>query len=208
VDIEVIKMPTQQDIINTAAIAKTSYHSGNYNDALKKLDFVQSCKFLESLIKVGHESSIEPLIFTFNIIGISRVATRQLRTHRIASHMEKSFRRKRKFNKTTFAYPPDSNNKELYEDFFLQSVENYYKLIAAGETSDDARRVLAEGATTEYTLTINARSLRNFIRLRLDKTANWEIRRLAAKIASILIAEQMAFLIRDILQYFNEKDKK
>lgn len=207
-DIEVIKMPTQQDIINTAAIAKTSYHSGNYNDALKKLDFVQSCKFLESLIKVGHESSIEPLIFTFNIIGISRVATRQLRTHRIASHMEKSFRRKRKFNKTTFAYPPDSNNKELYEDFFLQSVENYYKLIAAGETSDDARRVLAEGATTEYTLTINARSLRNFIRLRLDKTANWEIRRLAAKIASILIAEQMAFLIRDILQYFNEKDKK
>lgn len=207
-DIEVIKMPMQQDIINTAAIAKTSYHSGNYNDALKKLDFVQSCKFLESLIKVGHESSIEPLIFTFNIIGISRVATRQLRTHRIASHMEKSFRRKRKFNKTTFAYPPDSNNKELYEDFFLQSVENYYKLIAAGETSDDARRVLAEGATTEYTLTINARSLRNFIRLRLDKTANWEIRRLAAKIASILIAEQMAFLIRDILQYFNEKDKK
>jgi thymidylate synthase (FAD) len=206
-DIEVINIPTEKDVINTAAIAKTSYHAGSY-DTFKKLSFSDASKFLERLILIGHESAIEPLIFTFNVQGVSRVLTHQLVRHRIASYMQKSLRRKRVFTKKDFVYVPHSKNNDLYSDYFEKNIEQYNKLIAAGEHPDDARRILSMGISTEITFTMNARSLRNFLKLRLDKSANWEIRVLAAKIASILISEGLAFLIRDILIYFNKKDKK
>jgi thymidylate synthase (FAD) len=51
--------------------------------------------------------------------------------------------------------------------------------LVAGISNDRAKYCLPESYKTELTWTINARSLQNFISLRSDKAALWEIRDLA-----------------------------
>ena len=56
------------------------------------------------------------------------------------------------------------------------------KLLVAGTPVDIAKYALPECYKTELTWTINARSLQNFLTLRSDKSALWEIRDLAKEI--------------------------
>ena len=207
-EIEVICIPDKMDIVKTAAIAKTAYHSENYI-AFENTSYEDASKFLEALIKRKHTSAIEPLQFIFNINGISRVLTHQLVRNRIGfSYMQKSNRRRRKCDAKSIILRND-DNRSVYEDIAEYCIKKYNYLIdVCGEDPDEARRIIPPGLPTEITFTCNARSLRHFLRFRLDKRANWEIRKMAAKIVAILIAEDLAFLIRDILEDFNKKVKK
>lgn len=51
---------------------------------------------------------------------------------------------------------------------------------------EDARFVLPIGAETRLVVTANFREWRHILSLRLDKTAQWEIRELARRILGIL----------------------
>ncbi len=203
--VEILTMPSKDDIIKTAAIAKTAYHSGSYEE-FKTMSYEDAEKFLIKLIKLGHESSIEPLIFTFNVNGVSVVLTHQLVRHRMASFMQKSFRRKRKLKVEDFVYPKDSPNAEKIKETVKKLIGIYEYLCKNGESPDDARRILPMGMSTEITFTINARSLRNFLHLRLDKKASWEIRELAGTILLFLTDAGLGFLFRDIVEILNKKD--
>jgi thymidylate synthase (FAD) len=207
-EIEVINMPNALDVIKTAAIAKTSYHSESYIELIDSLDFEEASKFLKGLIKKGHETTIEPLIFTFNLTGVSRVLTHQLRTYRIGSFMQKSLRRKRDLTIDNFVYPKKTKHMAKYEYILGELIKAYNWLVEHGEDPDDARRILPIGITTEITWTVNARALRNFLRQRLKDDANWEIKRFARDVVLLLIDADLGFLLSDIAEEFNKRDQR
>jgi hypothetical protein len=71
--IKIIQMPSKRRIIEVAAIAKTSYHSEDYEHFEKILTYEEAVKFIKTLIKNGHHSVLEPLQIEFNLTGVSRV---------------------------------------------------------------------------------------------------------------------------------------
>jgi thymidylate synthase (FAD) len=78
----------------------------------------------------------------------------------------------------------------------------YRRLIASGVPKEDARFVLPNACETSLIMTINARSLRNFFKLRMDKHAQWEIRELAMSMYN-QIKDQYAILFEDIVEGLN-----
>lgn len=66
----------------------------------------------------------------------------------------------------------------------------YQKMVDSGIAKELARTVLPVGMYTQFYWTVNARSLMNFLSLRLDKSAQIDIRRYAARV-NALFAEQM-----------------
>jgi thymidylate synthase (FAD) len=59
---------------------------------------------------------------------------------------------------------------------YMQSFGAYEKLLEEGVAKEVARMVLPVATYTEFYATTNARALMNFISLRGDQTAQWEIR--------------------------------
>jgi len=149
--------------------------------------------------KFKHASTLEHLIYTFYIQGISRAVLQELARHRIASLSVKSTRYtlKELKNEDTFLSneKPDIKRASKYivltdndevNRYSVMALENLRKLLVAGIPNDKAKYALPECYKTELTWTINARSLQNFLELRSDKSALWEIRDLAYEIYNSL----------------------
>lgn len=152
-------------------------------------------KFIRHLIKSGHLGVLEHIVFTFHISEISRNLTHQLVRHRMASYLQMSSRhvKPEKYGYIT----PDSvleNTKEIspclgrgynkncadaYRDVMNYALHFYDILIDMGIPIEDARYLLPSGYFTHITMTMNMRSLRHFLKLRMAKDAQWEIRELA-----------------------------
>lgn len=158
---------------------------------------------VESLVERGHESTFEHATFRFLIEGISRCASRQLLRHRIASYMELS---QRYVDKEDFEYViPETirENAEALEVFesSMKTLKNAYKKLREMKIpKEDARYVLPEATTTRLYMTVNLRSILNFLKLRLSKHAQWEIRSLAGKFLELLNP-----LVPTVLRRFYEK---
>jgi thymidylate synthase (FAD) len=81
----------------------------------------------------------------------------------------------------------------------------YSELVSLGVPREDVRFLLPEGMSTNMTMTMNFRSLRHFLKLRLHPTAQWEIRQLASQIANICL-QKWPWLIEDIVNARYSKD--
>lgn len=159
-------------------------------------------KLIEYLIKNEHLSPFEHSVFQFHIKCPIFVA-RQWMRHRIASYNEISARytqvreefyfpeKFRAQDKNNLQGSVDSNLLDnermlkIYEDALKHSYKAYKDLIEAGAAREMARMVLPVSMYTQYYWTINARSLLNFIKLRTDPHAQYEIRLYANTIARI-----------------------
>lgn len=144
--------------------------------------------FIKRIISYGHMDVIEHANFTFRIEGISRACSHQLVRHRHSSFSQRSQRYVSE--KESFYLMPDfpylegekrSKAMDRMEEFIRQSYSVYSELIALGVKKEDARFVLTNAAETRLYWTTNARSLRHFFVMRLDRSAQWEIRELAQK---------------------------
>jgi len=78
-------------------------------------------------------------------------------------------------------YPIDGMQSAYAHSFFA-----YKTLIKQGVAKEVARMVLPVGTYTEFYATTNARALLNFISLRADEHAQWEIQQYAQALASHL----------------------
>ncbi|NYZ80175.1 FAD-dependent thymidylate synthase [Candidatus Micrarchaeota archaeon] len=139
-------------------------------------------RIIKKVTDSGHLSVIEHASFTFSVSGVSRALSHQLVRHRLASYSQQSMRYVN-FEKLNYVTPPsvagDPSKKEVFE-MAMRIVEDTYKnLIKKGIKPEDARFILPEGSQTALTLTMNARELLHFFRLRCCTTAQWEIRALA-----------------------------
>jgi len=145
--------------------------------------------FLENWISQGHETPIEHVQFTFLIEDISRVTSHQLVRHRIASFSQES---QRYVSEGSGNVIPESirmgpeHLRTLYFDAVNRTRQVYDELVRGGIRMEDARYVLTGSSLTRMVVSMNLRSLRNFLRLRLDKSAQWEIREVAQHIYMIL----------------------
>ncbi|MEM2918254.1 MAG: FAD-dependent thymidylate synthase [Candidatus Altiarchaeota archaeon] len=168
-----------------AAAAFTSWKKLSTKELFEELSDEEMNKFLKKVISFGHLSVTEHASFTFSISGISRACSHQLVRHRIASYTQQS-QRYVKFKKEEIEYiTPKTIEKskffDEYKELMLKIADLYERMLSGSIPAEDARYIIPNAATTNLTVTMNARELRHFISLRLCKRAQWEIRELARK---------------------------
>lgn len=159
--------------------------------------------------KNKHASTLEHLVYSFYISGISRALLQEFARHRIASLSVKSSRYTLKELKEE---PPfDANDKEraqkylvftgneLVDSMSIKALENLRVVLKEGISNDIAKYCLPESYKTELSWTINARSLQNFLSLRSSKAALWEIRNLAHMVFEAL-PEEHKYIFKNCIE--------
>ena len=154
---------------------------------------------VKKIIELGHTSTLDHVSFTFAVEGVSRVLTHQLVRHRIASYSQQS---QRYVSEHDFEYiipKTVAANPQALAKFetLMQNVrQTYDELVALGVDKEDARYSLTNATETKIVITMNARALQNFFRLRCCRRAQWEIREMARlmllevkKVAPLLFAK-------------------
>ena len=149
-----------------------------------------------------HASTIEHLTYSFDIDGISRACLQELARHRIASYTVKSSRytlQELKDEDISLSdYLVSTKNSHIDIQNILQLKYVKLKLIE-GIPNDIIKYLLPEAYKTSLVMTINARSLQNFLELRSSKHALWEIQ-LLAKAMYEAIPDEHKFLYDNIFK--------
>ena len=155
-----------------------------YNSSLNEEACVKraiSCK------DKGHLATLRFAHATFHVSGISRACSHQFVRSKHLDFLQRS-QRYCKENETSFVIPPYLVDSP-FEEEYLHCLEAYQELINRGVKKEDARFVLPEATTTELIVTGNFQAWLDFIELRADKHAQWEIREVARTINNILAKE-------------------
>jgi len=196
--------PQPEKVISMAA--KLCYSSVGVEEIEENLTEESVDKFLNMLINIGHESPLEHVSFTFAVEGISRACSHQIVRHRIASYSQQS-QRYVKLDQFEYIIPQEINEIEEARELFIDSMKkdqevydklvnilfekHYNNLIKYGKNEkeakrqaekkaiEDARYVFPNACETKMVLTMNTRSLYNFLDHRCCERAQWEIRDLA-----------------------------
>lgn len=165
--------------------------------------------FIKRIISYGHMDVIEHANFTFRVEGISRACSHQLVRHRHSSFSQRSQRyvseKESSFILPSLEYVSPEKREEassVMREYIKRSYEVYASLIKLGVKKEDARFVLTNAAETRLFWTTNARSLRHFFVMRLDISAQWEIRDLA-RLAFDEVIKVAPALFDDLLELRN-----
>ena len=173
-----------------------------------------------------HASTIETLVYSFDISGISRACLIELSRHRIASYTVKSSRYTLKELKNEAEFIKEGVNEkgnisititdEMVEraskyvvltgesqvdTSIMEALENLRLMILQDIPNDIAKYCMPEAYKTSLVMTINARALQNFLELRSSKHALWEIQNLSKAMYEVL-PENHKFLF----DYIYEKE--
>lgn len=157
----------------------------------------QMASFVEERLKTGHVSPLEQVWFEFLISGVSRAFSHQFVRHRVGISFEQQSQRYVTYRGGRFPYiTPDSiansGLKNLYDELMQRIGEVYEQLVQAGIPAEDARFVLPNATATNLKVTVNFASLLHIADLRLCTRAQWEFRRVVAKMrAEVMRVEPM-----------------
>jgi thymidylate synthase (FAD) len=171
--------------------------------------------------KNKHKSTLEHLVYTFDVDGISRACLQELARHRIASYSVKSTRytlKELKEEKPFQVWTGNENGTTREEE--IERVKKYCVLhpngfvddyeqlgnslsylseqLKDGRPNDRVKYMLPEAYKTSLVWTINARSLQNFLELRSSKAALWEIREMAQNVFDAL-PEEHRYLFEEFI---------
>lgn len=193
-----VKLLEQTSLFNCVVAARECYDSmGNSDSSHQDNQFILGTKdegLIRRIIQSQHESVIEHKVFTFHIQGFSRAVLQELARHRMASISVRSTRYTLK--KMSKLSPEEFAEHLVQVDPDLDQLENAYisrlnEIVKQkGLNPDQFKHKMPESLKFKCVWTINARSLRNFLRLRLSKRAMWEIRELAQMIYDAIPSEQ------------------
>ena len=180
-----------------AMAAKLCYSPSDITSLKGRIDKKDQKKFVEKLVAMGHMTPIEHASFTFAIEGISRACSHQLVRHRVASYSQQSQRYVSEETGFDYIIPPViKEDKELKKAFLASMKEaqkSYNELVTKlnkkgvkGEAANqDARFILPNACETKIVVTMNARELIHFFRLRCCNRAQWEIREMADRMLKL-----------------------
>lgn len=193
--------------LSVADIAICKCYSNTPNEDIEK----QKSRINKVANVQKHASTIEHIVFSFDIDGISRACLQELARHRIASYTVKSSRYTLQELKNELPFDnasyfdvqrakkyivfTESNNVDLVS---VKNLENLRQLIASNYDNDLSKYCMPEAYKTSLVMTINARSLQNFLELRTSKHALWEIQNLA-KAMFEAIPETHKFLFEEYM---------
>ena len=153
-------------------------------------------KALRNALKAGHYNLLEHIQCSFKIEGVSRALTHQLVRHRIASPAQESQRHvKVQVNSLEWYVAPSTATPRFHTAMQVAGA-SYLACIDEGMPKEDARYLLPNGTMSKMVISLNARSLDNFFKLRCCNHAQWEIRELA---------NTMLHLVRNKLEFFQSQ---
>ncbi len=192
--LQVILLRYTQDPEEIAAqAAKLCYSPASVDELKKHIESKDQTRFIEKLTEMRHLSPIEHVTFTFGVEGISRACSHQIVRHRLASYSQQSQRYVGQSSEKTggfhFIVPP-SIEKIGKKQWFIEkmnTIQKWYDELTealgnSGEsTFEDARFLLPNATETKIIITMNARELLHFFRVRCCNRAQWEIRALATE---------------------------
>jgi len=183
-------MGNDQSVVNAARV---SYGGGTRQVRDDKA-------LINYLMANGHMSPFEFVEFTFRVRAPIFVA-RQWFRHRTGNYAEVSGRYSVVEEE---AYTPRAaeirmgavqqhnqkvdplNLEREYKTAVKSSFESYRRLLAAGVVREQARAVLPQGAMTRFYFKIDLRNLFNFLKQRLNRHAQLEIRMYAERIIELI----------------------
>lgn len=147
---------------------------------------------IEMIIKNDYTSCLEHIVFSFDVT-MSKLMAPEFLEHRISSHTGKSTR----YTSNTevgYIVPEYFKGKEIEADFheFQEHVEAFYNKLRDEKDvpRDHARNVLSMATKTQYIWTINARSLINFLGVRLCPRTYVGMRQIAKQVLKIVREEE------------------
>jgi thymidylate synthase (FAD) len=162
-------------------------------------------KFVEMLIKRGHEAMIEHASASLLFV-CDRGVTHEIVRHRMASYAQESTRycsyASAKFgSEITVIEPPDLTmpQYEVWEASMNESEQSYLDLIKLGVTPQIARGVLPNSLKTEIVVTANFREWRHIFKLRTAKTAHPQMREVM-NIAFDMLVKEFPIVFADLKQ--------
>ena len=140
-------------------------------------------RLISNVIESGHGSTIEHVVFTFAISGVSRTLSHQLVRHRAGVAFDQQSQRYVKFKGAATMLPAtiadaDADLRGRYEEQVDGALGLYGDMLEAGIPGEDARFVFPNATRTNLVMTTNLRALIHMSGLRLCTMAQWEIRRL------------------------------
>ena len=162
-------------------------------------------KFIQMLIKNGHESVLEHEKVTVKFI-CDRGVSHEIVRHRIASYSQESTRycnyNKEKFgNELTLIRPcfwdEEQEQYKIWKDTMQKIEDSYNSLILLGTSPEEARSILPNSLKTEIVVTMNMREMRHFLKLRTSHRAHPQMREVACKLLRIL-KEKLPIICVDI----------
>jgi len=131
--------------------------------------------------------------YTF-LIECSRNCSIQVARHRGASISQESQRYVDAKHNRGFVYPPDANDvqRQQLKNAYINSLALYEELRESGLKKEDARFVLPGAIKTRMVVSWNYMELLHFLKLRVDKHAQWEIRDIATEMLrqSVLVTDE------------------
>lgn len=162
---------------------------------------VNRYRALKGALASGHESVAEHASFTFAVEGVSRALSHQLVRHRLASFSQQS-QRYVKMDEFEYVMPESiqnstsniwltsledfANMSEVYNALMGDIQQVYEQMVELGIPEEDARYILPNACCTNIVVSMNARELRHFFRLRCCERAQWEIRELANRMLELV----------------------
>ena len=182
--------PEPEEVV--AMAAKLCYSPAGLEELKEKIEAKDQATFVETLASIGHLSPVEHISFTFGIEGISRVCTHQLVRHRLASYSQQS-QRYVKVDQFDYIVPPSIKKDPAlvreFEKCMVEAQESYTRVLkrleelgCKGEVGQqDARYLLPNATDTKIIVTMNARELLHFFRMRCCNRAQWEIREMSER---------------------------
>jgi thymidylate synthase (FAD) len=187
--------PEPENVV--AMAAKLCYSSSDVEGLKEKIAAKDQKAFVEKLVSIGHMSPVEHVSFTFGIEGVSRALTHQLVRHRVASYSQQS---QRYVKETEFDYiipktvRRDPSLTKAFEKYMRHAQKAYDEMmdglskmgITGEKAQQDARFLLPNAAETKIVVTMNARELLHFFRVRCCHRAQWEIRAMATEMLRLV----------------------
>jgi thymidylate synthase (FAD) len=135
------------------------------------------------VIESGHGSTIEHIVFTFAISGVTRTLSHQLVRHRAGVAFDQQSQRYLNYKRPSYMVPGSLSDAPIeMRDRFVAEMDDslafYGEMLKAGIPGEDARFVMPNATRTNLIMTANLRALIHMSGLRLCTIAQWEIRRL------------------------------
>ena len=194
---EIINISHPEPLKFIEKIGRTCYKSETFitNDS--------AATFVNNLVKRDHSAMIEHVYVTIKFIcdrGISHEIVR----HRIASYAQESTRycayNRDKFGNEITVIEPFGMTETQYvswKESCEVAEQKYFEMLNDSSTPQMARNVLPNSLKTELIMTVNLRSLRNFLKLRVDSSAHPQIREVAIPLLNEL-KERIPVVFDDI----------
>lgn len=175
--VELISYTENSDlaVAKTALISETALNQDEVNAVVS--DSETRKRIIDAVIDCARPRPLEAASYTFRLNNVSLACITHIVRHRIQCVTVPELTSS---NRGRYIIPPavksDAELLELYTNAFSETEKLYNELRDMGESEENLVYVLLSGNTLDLTITMNARELLLFLKLRTCERAQWEIR--------------------------------